>query len=615
MVKSRDSILKDYQNSVEIQQALVAQLKKTLNHIAYSRLGLFLVEIVFVAIIINFGYFWPIGVLMCLPVLGFMAVLKKQATVQDELNYAGKLLFVYQNEADLIVTGKQQYDDGAAFASEQHPYASDLDIYGPASLYALINRSNTVEGMNLLAASLGSPVNTKDITARHEAIAELRGHIEKTFHFRAGLQNHQPAQLEVIKYKIANQMPEQLKFTQNKLLRLYTSAVPFISVAFLVVGTIYGGLVWSLLGAYLLFNFAVTFFHSKDISTVSNGFSGSSNLLNAISGSVKWTEEVKWNSQYIRNFFTGSNDELPTDNRQTLSRQIKKLSGIINSFDAAMNMFIGPFLKAFLLWDFRCAIRLDEWYLQSADRLTAALQTISRLEELISFATLAHNEPGWCTPLISAGYHFEAAELGHPLIKEDKRILNSYAFGNLPTVDIITGSNMAGKSTFLRTVGINMVLAFAGAPVCAKGLRLSVFEILTYMRIKDSLNDQTSTFKAELNRLKMILEGVKTLATPLVLIDEMLRGTNSKDKYLGSKVFIQQMIKEHTPTLFATHDLQLSEMTMVYPDAVRNYHFDIQLSDGEMNFDYQLKHGACKTFNAALLLKEIGLSFNAEEHL
>ena len=158
-----------------------------------------------------------------------------------------------------------------------------------------------------------------------------------------------------------------------------------------------------------------------------------------------------------------------------------------------------------------------------------------------------------------------------------------------------------------------MVLAFSGAPVCALYMKTSIFEILTYMRIKDSLNDQTSTFKAELNRLKMILEGVKQSAQPLVLIDEMLRGTNSKDKYLGSKVFIQEMIKEHTPTLFATHDLQLSEMIAENPDTLRNYHFDIQLAEGEMNFDYKLKYGACKTFNAALLLKEIGLSFNAEE--
>ena len=153
-----------------------------------------------------------------------------------------------------------------------------------------------------------------------------------------------------------------------------------------------------------------------------------------------------------------------------------------------------------------------------------------------------------------------------------------------------------------------MVLAFSGAPVCAKSLHLSIFQVLSYMRIKDSLNDQTSTFKAELNRLKMILEVSKIAPNAFVLIDEMLRGTNSKDKFLGSQVFIEKMIAQQTTALFATHDLALSEMEQDYPQQVRNYHFDIQITESEMQFDYQLKHGACKTFNAAILLKQIGLS-------
>jgi len=609
MVKSRDSILKDYQKHVEIQETLVNSLKKTLNTISYSRLGLFIIEIIFVAIIISAGYYWPIGVLMCLPVLAFIIILKKQASVQADLNYAEKLLLIFKNEVQLILTAKQRYDDGSSFADESHPYASDLDIYGPSSLYALINRSNTIGGMKLLASSLGSLIQSGHIAERQEAIAELQEDIIATFHFRAGLQSHKPAQLEIIKDKMGNQMPEQLEFIHSKALRTYTAMVPFISLALLALGIYYGGVAWSFLSAYVLLNFGITFFNGKHITTVSEGFGGSSELLTAVSGTVKWMEERQWKSMYIKNMFV----EDPADH--LLSRQISKLSAIINAFDAGRNMFVGPFLKGLLLWDFRCSIRLDQWYTQSASRLSAALESIGQLEELISFATLAHNQPNWVQPVITQDFHFEAASMGHPLITENKRIRNSYAFDKGPVVDIITGSNMAGKSTFLRTVGINMVLAYAGAPVCAASLKLSVFNILTYMRIKDSLNDHTSTFKAELNRLKMILEGVKVLSHPLVLIDEMLRGTNSKDKYLGSRVFIQQMIREHTPTLFATHDLQLSDMTDAYPAEVRNYHFDIQLAAGEMNFDYKLKHGACKTFNAALLLQEIGLSFNPDEHI
>lgn len=607
MVKSKDSILKDYQNNVAIQETKIKELNKVLNNISLSRLGLFIIEILLVSITIYFGYHWLTGILMCVPVLCFMMIVKRQTARENELNYTEKLLFVFQNEVNLILTGKNKYKEGKHFEDEYHPYASDLDIYGHSSLYAFINRSNTVNGMKLLAGSLSKPATPEIIMERQAAISELTTHIGQTFHFRAGLQNHKPEQLEVISYKLEHQMPEQLKFTHNSLLRLYTGVVPFISAGLIILGIIYGDLYWKGLGFYAFINVALCFAFGKKLNQVHSGFSGSASLLNAISGTVKWTEELKWESKYIKGFFTEKTLAIP------LSVQIKKLSGIINSFDVRLNMVVGTIFNVFLLWDFRCAIQLDKWFVNSSDQLIRGLYTISQFEELISFATFNHNEPDLTFPVIADVFHFEAKELGHPLIADNKRIVNDYSFEDQPAVDIVTGSNMAGKSTFLRTAGINMVLAFSGAPVCAKYMKVSIFEILTYMRIKDSLNDQTSTFKAELNRLKMILEGVTTLSHPLVLIDEMLRGTNSKDKYLGSKVFIQQMILKKTPTLFATHDLQLSEMIEKYPGLVRNYHFDIQLAEGEMNFDYKLKEGACKTFNAALLLKEIGLSFNPDE--
>ncbi|KIO78443.1 DNA mismatch repair protein MutS [Pedobacter lusitanus] len=607
MVKSKDSILKDYQNNVSTQEAQIRELNKTLNNISLSRLGLFIAEILLVSITIYLGYHWITGILMCIPVLYFMVLVKRQTIKENELNYAEKLLFVFQNEVSVMLTGKNKYKEGKHFEDEYHPYSSDLDIYGHSSLFAFINRSNTVNGMKLLADSLNKPANLEIIRERQAAIIELTGHIGQTFHFRAGLQNHKPEQLEIISYKLEHEMPDQLKFTHNKLLRIYTAIVPFISAVLIILGILYGDPFWKGLGFYAVINIALSFGLGKKINLIHSGFSGSASLLNAISGTVKWTEELKWESKYIKGFFTEKILAVP------LSLQIKKLSGIINSFDVRLNMVVGTLYNVFLLWDFRCAIQLDKWFVNSSDQLIKGLYTISQFEELISFATFNHNEPDLTFPVITETFHFEAKELGHPLIAENKRIVNDYNFDTHPTVDIVTGSNMAGKSTFLRTGGINMVLAFSGAPVCAKYMKVSIFEILTYMRIKDSLNDQTSTFKAELNRLKMILEGVTTLSHPLVLIDEMLRGTNSKDKYLGSKVFIQQMILKATPTLFATHDLQLSEMIEKYAGQVRNYHFDIQLAEGEMNFDYKLKEGACKTFNAALLLKEIGLSFNPVE--
>lgn len=607
MVKTKEAILNTYQNNITAQRNLINDLVKQLNRISLSRLGLFIAEILIVALLISQGYHWIFFVAFAIPVLLFLYLVKKQVKVQDELNYARKLLWVYQNEEDHFLNRKNGYADGHIYEDESHPYASDLDIYGPSSLYAYINRCKTAKGMELLAASLGHEQEREVILERQDGITELTGHIEDTFHFRAKLQNLAAGQLEVIEQKLKHDLAQQLMFTKSKLLRSYVALIPYITIGIFAVACFFGGIVWNLFALVALFNAGLTFFNLRHINQVYYGFSGSAELLNAFSGTIAWTEGVNWENSYIRRFFQDNGHSVP------VSKQIRNLSVIIRDFDARLNIIVSSFLNLLFLWDLRCSVRLSKWYDGSSDQILKGLYRISQFEELISFATLAHNSPDWHFPVIREKFGLSAKELGHPLIGEQKRITNDFYLEEHPTVDIVTGSNMAGKSTFLRTVGINMVLAFSGAPICGREFTLSIFEVLSYMRIKDSLNDQTSTFKAELNRLKMILDATVRSDRSFVLIDEMLRGTNSRDKYLGSKVFIEKMIEQKTPALFATHDLQLSEMVISNPKEVRNYHFDIQITEGEMNFDYKLKHGACKTFNAAILLKQIGLSLKEQE--
>jgi hypothetical protein len=602
MSQTKENIINSYRSHITTEQAHLDALGKQLNQISLSRLGLFIAEMIFVACIIAWGFNWIYAVLMVATVAFFIVQIKKQGKVQGELDYAKKLLWVYQNEENIILNRNNGYDDGENYESELHPYASDLDVFGPLSLYDFINRCKTVKGMDLLATHLNSTSERSVILARQEAIKELSEHIDDTFHFRARLQNHQPAQLAGVEEKLSRDLPVQLKFTESRFIRGYVAVAPFLLFALLGAGAIWGGTWWNAFGLSALFNAAFIFFNLKHINPVYYGFSGSAELLKSYAGSIAWTEKITWKSTYIKSFFSTGSDSKP------VSTEITELAAIIQAFDARLNMIVGMFLNLFFLWDLRCAIRLDKWYKGSSAHILKGLERISQFEELISFATLHYNEPQWNFPLITNRYHLNALELGHPLIDEHKRIANDYALNIAPTVDVVTGSNMAGKSTFLRTVGVNMVLAFSGAPVCAKSLSLSIFQVLSYMRIKDSLNDQTSTFKAELNRLKMILEVTSTAPNAFVLIDEMLRGTNSRDKFLGSQVFIEKMIAQQTTALFATHDLALSEMEEDYPQQVRNYHFDIQITESEMQFDYKLKHGACKTFNAAILLKQIGLS-------
>jgi DNA mismatch repair ATPase MutS len=174
-------------------------------------------------------------------------------------------------------------------------------------------------------------------------------------------------------------------------------------------------------------------------------------------------------------------------------------------------------------------------------------------------------------------------------------------------IDLITGSNMAGKSTFLRSVGVNMILAYAGASVCAKKMTVSIAKLMSTMRVADNLAENTSTFYAELKRLKSIIESVINQEKVVIMLDEILRGTNSIDRHTGSSALIKQLIKHNAVALIATHDIELAKLENEFPGNVRNYHFDVQVKGEELFFDYKLKKGICTSLNASLLMKKIGI--------
>jgi len=604
MFKTEQEIHTNYEFLIGGVKTEITEVKTKIDRFSFLRVALLIVEVLLFVAFVSVTTDMAIvimGFCLLLPIIIFIIVVKKQQVLSKKETYLKNLLWVYQNEVDLIMGKGNGYDQGVSFDDDNHPYLSDLDIFGKSSLFALINRCATKEGVTKLANNLTQESDKVHILARQAAVQEIVNEIASTFGLRANLRVHNTNKIAEIKYKLKEQLSKQLQFTQQQLLRIYVKVTPFITLSLLLTAIIIGGKLWSVLSLLALINAAITFYYMKRINLVYYGFSGSALLLNDYGTAIAWTEEKEWESAYIVDLF---------ESKEKVSLQIKKLAKIIQAFDARLNILLSAILNFFFLWDLRCCIKIDQWHQIAAAKVENGLDRISSFEELISIATLTFNHPNWTFPEISDDFSFSSSSMGHPLILLEKRIDNEFEFVAQPTVDIITGSNMAGKSTFLRTVGINMVLAYLGAPVCASQMTLSIFKLLTYMRIKDSLNESTSTFKAELNRLKMILTHVALHKNSLVLIDEMLRGTNSKDKFMGSKVFIERLINLRTPTLFATHDLQLSELKEVYEHNVRNFHFDIQINNGEMDFDYKLKDGPCTIFNAAILLKEIGLSLD-----
>ncbi|MFY7912125.1 MAG: MutS-related protein, partial [Emticicia sp.] len=255
-------------------------------------------------------------------------------------------------------------------------------------------------------------------------------------------------------------------------------------------------------------------------------------------------------------------------------------------------------------------IKLRAWLKENPDFFEKIFDVIGVFELYASIGNLHFNKPDWCFPTINSSKTFKlyGQEMGHPLINTKNVVCNSFDFDEKNRLTLITGSNMSGKSTFLRTVGLNIILAYAGCPVFAKKMSVSDgIKLICYMRIKDSIQQNASTFKAEIERIKLVLAAINTNENALFLIDEMLRGTNSEDKLAGSMALLEKIVNSNAYAMVATHDLRMTEISEQYPDVVKNYYFEYATENGELLFDYLIKEGVCKSFNASLLLKSIGL--------
>ena len=315
--------------------------------------------------------------------------------------------------------------------------------------------------------------------------------------------------------------------------------------------------------------------------------------------------ERNWESQYIKAFLRDLHSGQKDDSK---SRVLIELKMIIDLLDYRLNMIVSIILNIGLLWDIRVIRKLARWRNKNIGKTTAIFIAIGKFEALISLANWAFNHPNYIYPTVDDDhFHLSAQDVQHPLIPSAQSVANNLEVKSRDHVAIITGSNMSGKSTFLRTIGINMVLGNTGTKVASSHMSYSLASLITYMRIKDALEENVSTFRAELNRVKLILDKLKRKEKCFFLVDEMLRGTNSKDKLKGSIAITKKIIEEAGYSLIATHDITLAELSSKFPNDIKNYYFDIDYADGELQFDYKLKTGICENFNASFLLAQLGI--------
>jgi hypothetical protein len=603
--KVNESILNDYTERATEAQSAADKYKKLANTYSLMRLGVFALVLLAVYFAIVQDDFTILAVAVVISLFAFAWLVSRQVVFERQKRYFLDLKKVIENETGSILSYANIYDNGARFADEKHYYSADLDIFGSASLFQLVNRAATNTGNEKLTGWLNAPGVEAEILLRQAAIKEIANKNSWKLETQALLIFANKAQTDQLQ-NLFRYLHIPLDVPGEKWLSIYAKIAPWLLASILVLGYFYPVLstVAVLVG---LANMSIVFsraFYIKKADLIAGKIGDTLNNYAIVFDKI---EKEAWESACCSSLVKILKDG-------NTSARIKDLSRLINKLNYHLNLIVGFILNVFLLWDIRQIIAIENWKRDNHDNIEAAFDVIAEFEALLSLASLEINYPEWCTPAIAEGpgYTLMATGLAHPLIHSKKRIENDYELTDSHQIDIITGSNMAGKSTFLRTAGINTVLALCGAPVCARHMKVSVMTIVSYMRIKDSLNESTSTFKAELDRLQMLLKAVEGEQKIFFLIDEMLRGTNSVDKYRGSKAVIERLISKQGVGMVATHDLQIAELEQKYPAYIRNFYFDIQVINGEMLFDYKIKHGECKTFNASLLLKQIGIDVEAE---
>lgn len=489
--------------------------------------------------------------------------------------------------------------DGGEFADKKHPYTSDLDIYGKSSLYQLINCSNTFHGQNYLRQLLENP--DKDparIAERQKAVADLASRLD----FCQNLQSSGMDAPELHKepVELLSYFEDKSKPLGAKWISYIFTILPMLTLLSIIIclidRTVSVYIPISLLIVQAIINLLgyKAFLSVNSVYTYRRKIYSYEKLLGII-------ENVNFQDQYLN----GIKESFMFKGKSAI-KQIRTLENIVNAIEAAKNFPLNLILNILLFWNIHCVMALENWKEQSGGLIRGWLENIGKVEALASLAMLSHANPHWTYPGFDEGKTgIQAAELGHPLIPADKRVCNDFEM--VDRICIITGSNMSGKSTLLRTVGINLVLAYAGAPVCAAKFRCSILDIFTSMRLGDDLSSGVSTFYAELLRIRTIIESSKSQKPMIFLIDEVFRGTNSRDRYTGAKNILLNINKKWIIGLISTHDFDLCELEKNDSGRIVNYHFTEKYRNNEIIFDYRLRPGRCSTTNAKYLMRMVGI--------
>lgn len=584
-----------YTHQLATSQTILKSLKRKLTLGSIGRLLFFgLMASCIVQLFHSFQMSWLLIFVASLS--GFLGMISWFVNNKNLEKYQLQLVWLYQNELDQLKGQPNKFSNGSVFDDGAGAW-SDLDIFGKGSLYQHINRTVTQYGENALANQFKNTLlDEKAIFTKQKAIQNY---------------SHQmPIVTSIIAHSLVNKT-DYISFNpiydwlkspnllhNSKWAKFIRYALPLFNLTLIALVFILGNN--ALLTIVLVLGWLQLAFYAKYFQADFNLLGKKENILKQYAQILQQFEQLD----------PGDSPLLASYQKtaRQASKAIHDLSKIASRIDQRLNLFLITIVNPVFLYDIQNMFSLEAWKIKYQDHLQNWMQLVGEIEQLNSYAIYVFNNKEYVYPqLVEKPMQLLANGLAHPLIAKEKNIPNSIQISGSNQLLLITGSNMSGKTTFLRTVGVNLILAQMGLPVNAESFAFSPMKIFSSIRISDSLQENTSYFMAELKKLQKIKIGVQQSNTSLVLIDEILRGTNSEDKYYGSAQFVKEMIALNCITLFATHDLKLSELENEFPDAVLNYCFESIIENDELLFSYKIQRGVAKNRNASFLMKKMGI--------
>jgi hypothetical protein len=581
-----------YQEHLKTYQEKEIKLKKQMAILSTFRLLVFIT--ISILVYISF-YNWKLVIAeSIIGIIVFIILLSQHSKIKSERAFYKALIEINEDEIKINGGDFHDRDQGLEFQTGNHFYSIDIDLFGRGSFFQYINRTSIKEGSERLADSLKAN-NIEDIQLRQAAIKELcnKPQWRQFYLAHASLVSTETSADNIVKW-LLNHKPFLPKF-----MRWLPISFGVFSLILLAL-TIFNIIDKSLIGYWLLIGLAVTSIYLKKINNLSSNSDKVKETFRQYASLLKQIEGESFTSDILK-----QKQNLITFEGKRASAIFKEFSKTLDALDNRNNLISAIFGNGLFLLDLKNSYQVEQWISKYAHTVEDWFEVIAFFDAYISLSNFAFNHPEFVWPDIKQNkVTINAKQLGHPLLNKSKRI-DSDVIISKEQFFIVTGANMAGKSTFLRTIALHIIMANVGLPVCAQKSEYTPVKLISSMRTSDSLVDESSYFFSELKRLKYIVDTIKD-ASYFIVLDEILKGTNSTDKAIGSKKFIEKLVASHTTGIIATHDLSLCEIEKELED-IKNYYFDAEIINDELHFDYKLKEGICKNMNASFLLKKMDI--------